>query len=579
MNTATSRMQTPGQLVLDRYRLLEPVGRGGFATVYRAYDERLGREVAVKVLPAAGELGARAQREARAAAKLSHPNIVTVFELAQEDDTVYLVSELVAGRPLSKYIAEQALSDREFLEVTLQVLAALGHAHARGVVHRDVKPDNLMVSAGPPCEAKIMDFGIARLENTGRITRRGDVVGTLAYMSPEQADGLDVDAATDVYSTALTLYECLTGTNPFRAATAGETLGRTEKGAPPLATFRPDLPRELCRLVDEALEPDPELRLGRADFAVGIEELVAEVSGDGAAATVSRRAGGRRRRSLRALSSQAAGRALGGGLAAAVAYYAASRSGLFPGSWELPLAVATGMTAATLPRLGVLPPAAIALAALLYFSPALGLIATAAAGAYLAVFLRKGKQTALLPVLAPLLGAFGLGLAFPVLAGILARRWRGPATAMAGALALTFYQLLGGSPVLDYVGVANTYEAAVVLAGSFDPVAAANVLAAPFLEAPALALQPLAWLVAALPAAWLFGSRRAVVAGVSLSLAALAGGYLLLPYLLPGTDFQAANLLKTLALCAIILIVLLLVSPRTEPRPSSPHEHTQETRG
>ena len=161
-------------------------------------------------------------REAQAAARLNHPGIVTLYELGEEDGNALLVTELVEGSTLARLAAAGELSDREIGEIGADLCEALDHAHARGVVHRDIKPQNVQVTDGEP-RAKLMDFGIARLADDSPLTAAGDIVGTLAYMSPEQAEGRPAGPEADVYSLALTLYECWSGENPHRRANPAAT--------------------------------------------------------------------------------------------------------------------------------------------------------------------------------------------------------------------------------------------------------------------------------------------------------------------------------------------------------------------
>src|SRR3954468_11959819 len=254
----------PRKLVLDRYRLERRLGAGGFGVVWLAFDEKLEREVAVKVVPRdiPGEpIPQRAAREARVAARLNHPGIVALYELAADDEAVYLVSELVPGRNLAELIRHGALSDRDVARIGVALCEALAHAHQRKVVHRDVKPQNVLVVADPAAGAgfaKLADFGVAHLASGDPLTRTGDVVGTLAYMAPEQAEGERVTGAADVYSLALTLYEAWTGSNPVRASSPMGTARRLGSPLPPLRSRRKDLPDGLARAIDSALDPDPD---------------------------------------------------------------------------------------------------------------------------------------------------------------------------------------------------------------------------------------------------------------------------------------------------------------------------------
>jgi hypothetical protein len=276
----------PGRLVLGRYRLGERLGAGGFGVVWHAYDERLERDVAVKVIPFAGHDGddARVQREAVAAARLNHPGIVSLYELGHDDHAAYLVSELVDGATLADLSREGAVSDRDVARIGVALCDALEHAHTRGVVHRDVKPGNVMVLAEPAAGAgfaKLTDFGIARLATSDALTATGDIVGTLAYMAPEQAEGLPVGPECDVYSLALTLYEAWTGSNPVRGDSPAATARQVGAQLPSLRRKRRDLPAALCEVVDAALDPDPGYRPPLAELREVFVDADGELSEEG----------------------------------------------------------------------------------------------------------------------------------------------------------------------------------------------------------------------------------------------------------------------------------------------------------
>ncbi len=265
----------PGpRLILGRYRLERRLGAGGFGVVWLAWDEKLEREVAVKAIPLENGGGERVEREARAAARLNHPGIVGIYELAHDEHDVYLVSELVRGRTLAELLRAGAVADRDVARIGMALCEALDHAHQRGVIHRDVKPQNVMVVADPAAGAgfaKLADFGVAHVASGEALTRTGDVVGTLAYMAPEQAEGARTTPASDVYSLALSLYEAWTGSNPVRAGGPAATARRLGRPLPSLAATRRDLPLELCDALDGALDVDPARRPGprelRAELA------------------------------------------------------------------------------------------------------------------------------------------------------------------------------------------------------------------------------------------------------------------------------------------------------------------------
>ncbi|HSD77048.1 MAG TPA: serine/threonine-protein kinase, partial [Solirubrobacteraceae bacterium] len=234
-----------GEVVLGRYRMVRRIGAGGFGVVWLAEDLRLHRTVAVKrIVLADAATAARAEREARAAARLSHPAIVALYESGRDDEAVYLVSELVRGRSLAELERDGLLSDRDVVRAGIALCDALAHAHCRGVVHRDVKPANVIVPDDPAPDGgivKLTDFGVAHMSGDDALTATGDVVGTLAYMAPEQAEGRRVTPAADLYALGLVLYEAFSGTNPIRADGAGATARRVGMECPPLHQLRPDL--------------------------------------------------------------------------------------------------------------------------------------------------------------------------------------------------------------------------------------------------------------------------------------------------------------------------------------------------
>ncbi len=239
---------------LAKYDIVEEIGRGGMATVYRAVDKRLGREVAVKVihphLRDSREVVSRFNNEARAVAKLRHPNIVEVFDVSEEDEREqYLVAELVRGTTLRKLLQEhRAMPPEVASAIVLELLAALAHAHASGVVHRDIKPENVLIEHRPAVAAgggerataepttgghavvKLADFGIAKLLDAQSVTSTGQVLGSPAHMAPEQIEGGDVDARADVFGVGVLLYECMVGHLPFEGTNPAQVLRRVLDG-------------------------------------------------------------------------------------------------------------------------------------------------------------------------------------------------------------------------------------------------------------------------------------------------------------------------------------------------------------
>ena len=240
--------------------------------MWLAEDERLGRAVAVKRIPMHdAATAARAEREGLVAAQLGHPGIVALFEAGRDEDAVYLVSELVRGRPLAELMADGALSDRDVVQVGVALCDALAHAHARGVVHRDVKPGNVLVpesSRDGAGVAKLTDFGVARMAGDEALTRTGDVVGTLAYMAPEQAAGRAADAAADLYALGLVVFEGLAGVNPVRGR--GRRRDRPPRRPAPARRSRAcaaTCPRSCARRSTARCSRDPSCAAGCATCA------------------------------------------------------------------------------------------------------------------------------------------------------------------------------------------------------------------------------------------------------------------------------------------------------------------------
>ncbi|MEA2283712.1 MAG: eukaryotic-like serine/threonine-protein kinase [Solirubrobacteraceae bacterium] len=418
-----------GALVLGRYRLGSRLGSGGFGTVFAARDERLDRIVAVKVIPAgaaADGLDARGRREALAAARLDHPGIVSVYDAGEDGEARYVISELVQGATLDKLQRDGALSDRDVLRIGLTLAAALAHAHDRGVIHRDVKPQNVIVPEVPDegrAAAKLTDFGVAHLAGDEPLTMTGDVVGTLAYMAPEQAAGERIDDRADLYALALVLYEALAGVNPVRAGSPAATARRVGTVLPPLAAKRPELPRRLCAAIDRALRPDPEDRGELEDLEDAFEDALLDVSDEGgtiAPLPLERRGG--------ALLPGWASRPLAALAAGALAAVVAASLGRPPAE---PAAAGAAVAAAVLvlPRLGWIAAAVVAVAALAGERP--GVAALTALAALAAVLLaRRAPLAWSLPAAAPVLGLAGLAGAYPALAG---RATRAPTRAGLGA--------------------------------------------------------------------------------------------------------------------------------------------------
>ncbi len=262
------------------FRVVEKVGEGGMGVVYRAHDTKLDRDVALKFLTEVGRLKTgwrdRLRREARALAALNHPNIVTIHEIDNADGVLFLVLEWIGGRALNDPSFPRPLPTAEFLRVALSVAEALGAAHDRGIIHRDVKPANVLVTNDG--RTKLVDFGLAKFRDLGRsVTQTVGTVGTVAYMSPEQASGTELGPASDIFSFGVLAYELLTGQRPFKGKGPGAVLSAIMSGYHlPLSELRRDLSDRLVALVECCLEKEPRARFqnGR-ELAYALQRVAA----------------------------------------------------------------------------------------------------------------------------------------------------------------------------------------------------------------------------------------------------------------------------------------------------------------
>ena len=274
-----------GELISGRYELEELVGSGGMSNVFRAHDRLLERTVALKILHEQftrdDDYVERFRREARAVAQLAHPNIVTVIDRGEQDGRQYIVFEYVDGQNLKELTAGGPLDPREAIGLALQVARALSFAHERGLVHRDVKPQNVLLNDDG--QAKVTDFWIARSLDVHGVTQTGTVLGTSDYIAPEQARGQKVDPKTDIYSLGAVLYELLTGDVPFKGDNFVAVAMRHVNEPPPsVLDRRPDCPLRLDLAIQRAMAKDPEERFGSMDeFCAELEACLAELDGRG----------------------------------------------------------------------------------------------------------------------------------------------------------------------------------------------------------------------------------------------------------------------------------------------------------
>jgi eukaryotic-like serine/threonine-protein kinase len=275
-----------------RYEILDKLGEGAMGVVYRARDASLGRVVALKMLSAdlgaEEELHQRFQREAEAIGRLSHPNIVTVYDVGESSGQLYMAMELLEGDDLRSLIEKRAaIAFADRVRILIQICTGLAYAHSRGVVHRDIKPANILV--GSDGRAKILDFGLARVSARSTITRRGVILGTPDYMAPEQAMGKGVDRRSDVFSAGAVFYEFLTLEKPFKGKTLHAVLYQIISDDPePVLTVNPEVPVRLASIVHRMLRKDPDLRYGAMeDVARDLSEIHAALRSSGGRSTLS----------------------------------------------------------------------------------------------------------------------------------------------------------------------------------------------------------------------------------------------------------------------------------------------------
>jgi len=263
--------------MVGHYRIVEKIGSGGMGEVYLAQDTQLDRKVALKFLPphlcADEDCRARFKREAQAAAKLDHPNIISVYEVSEHKGRPYFAMAHVEGKSLKEFAAGRELTTEQILELAIQICDGLYAAHDAGIIHRDIKPSNILIDSHG--RARIVDFGLASVRDADQLTKTGSTMGTVGYMSPEQVQGKEVDHRSDLFSLGVVVYELVTRQNPFRRDSEAATLRAVSDDRPePLARYKAGLPEGMQAIIDKALEKDVGLRYqSMHDLAIDLKRL------------------------------------------------------------------------------------------------------------------------------------------------------------------------------------------------------------------------------------------------------------------------------------------------------------------
>jgi hypothetical protein len=331
-------------LVLGRYRPLRPLGSGGSGSVWLCHDEQARMNVALKIIAREGRAEPRAEREVEAATRLRHPNCLRAYGLEADDRHLYISYEYVPGITLRQALRSRQLGDDGAIESAAQVLDGLAFAHARGIVHRDVKPSNVLVAEEDDFSVRLFDFGLAQLADADTLTAVGDVPGTLAYISPERLHGEQAGPPADVWAVGVLLWEALAGHHPFWRESPLETGEEIKTGAPSIREARPDLPDRVVAAVDAALEVEPAARPSAAGLARELRDAWWERS--------PRRARSRRPK-LRFDPRRAVRKVVAPALAAFSAAWVATALPFYPELWPIVLAALAAVLALVKPRLGL----------------------------------------------------------------------------------------------------------------------------------------------------------------------------------------------------------------------------------
>jgi hypothetical protein len=532
-------LPTP-ELVLDRYRPLRPIGRGGSGSVWLARDERTGLEVALKIVPREGKRASRAAREMEAASRLRHDRCVRAYDFGGDSGHVYIAYEYVQGQTMREALRAGKLSDGDAIEAAAQILDALAHAHHIGIVHRDVKPSNVLVEECAGLSIKLLDFGLAQFDEADTLTAVGDVPGTLAYIAPERLSGEEATTASDVWAVGVLLWESLAGEHPFWGVPLPQVAAAIESGAPPLASVRSDLRPAVADAVSSALAVEPARRPSAERLARDLRAAVTSPRRD-------RTTPARQRKTAPTPKATAAPlpleqRLVPAGLAAVAVVIGATLLPFWTPGLTILLTVAAALATLRSPRLGLAVALFIPVFPLGNVAQAAAITYAALAAVWLALWWRDARA-GLLFMAGPLLAMIGAIALLPLAVQPARGRARRALQAFAGVLAA--------------VAVAGLREGTLPLTGDaisnlgVDGSTSLTVVVGPVIAL----LQANPWFVAlatvlAAAAALVPDARTRGFRGIALLGTCQIGLILFLAPMLPALPI----VLGTLALCAILAV-------------------------
>ena len=528
--------------MLGRYRPVQPLGSGGSGSVWLARDEDEGGHVTLKIVPREGKAAARAEREADAASRLNHERCLRTRDFGTDADHAYLAYEYVPGETFRHALRAGRLDDARTVEAGAQILEGLAHAHELGIVHRDVKPSNVLLAEGDEISVRLLDFGLALFDEADTLTAAGDVPGTLAYISPERLKGQTAGPAADVWAVGVLLWEALAGWHPYWTSSMLDTAKRIQEAPPSLAEARPDLPAALIEIVDRAMCRDQRRRPSATRMAHALRS---------AWRSRQRRRRGRSKTTLR----PAYGRIAAIALAATVAGWTASSLPFYPEGSPWLLAAAAAVLTLVRERAGLAFTLAVPVLPLANASLGLALAYAAAALGWLALSWgepRRGLLFAAGPLLAP---AAAIGL-LPLLLLCVANPVRRAATAAAGVLT-AFAVASVGDGALPFTN--EPAPSNLPLGGTESATRAATVVLDQLSHHPAVLLE--LTVIAAAALVLPLAARRGYWA------LALYGAAVIAASLLPDERVAAVPVVATTWLTCIALgTALYLREQRTSPR-------------